>query len=111
MGLDHYANQGPASVTIAAAGANQGAATECIEGVTNVVTGASGTNGVRLPVGVAGDIVRVYSSAATNAILVYPPTGGTINAGSANASLSVAARKPAVFECLDGTNWTGLVGA
>ena len=49
-----------------------------------------------------GDEIKVYNGGA-NALLVYPATGGTINALSANAGFSLAAGKLAVF-----TNGTGL---
>lgn len=111
MGVDYYGSKNAAAVTVAAAGSDQAGAALLTAGVLNVVTGATGSNGARLPVATAGEIVRVYPSAATNALLVFPPTGGTINNGSANASLSCAARKPVVFECIDGTAWTGQIGA
>lgn len=98
--------------TVAAAGTGQTDATAVGGGGLNVVTGSSGTNGVRLPKGKNPHTFWVYSSAATNAMLVYPPTGGTINNGTANAALSVAARKPVQFACLiDGITWMALVGS
>jgi len=85
--------------TVAAAGSGQSDATLIGANVTTV-TGASGTNGVVLRKGKGTNGIYagvIYSSAATNALLVYPPSGGTINGGSANAALSVTARKPAIF--------------
>ena len=108
---DFYPNKGTAAVAVAAAGSSQSDAAALTGGVLNVVSAADGTKGVILPAASAGDIVRVYSSAATNALKVYAQTGGAINAGSANAALSLTAQKPAVFECRDGTNWLALVGS
>ena len=88
--------EGSRQRTIAAAGSSQTDATLIGANVT-IVSGASGTNGVILRKGKNLYSGVIYPSAATNALLVYPPSGGTINGGSANASFSVTARKPAIF--------------
>lgn len=89
--------EGSRQKAAAAAGSGQSDATLIGANLT-VVSGASGTNGVVLRKGKKNTYAGViYSSAATNALLVYPPSGGTINGGSANASVSVSARKPAIF--------------
>lgn len=72
----------------------------------NFVSAADATKGVILPAGAVGRIVYVKNSDAANAVLkVYPPTSGTINALSANAAISLAAKVSAIFICLDGTAW------
>ncbi|AMV23429.1 hypothetical protein VT84_03400 [Gemmata sp. SH-PL17] len=109
--MPFLANKGPVPRAVAAAGSTQADAAALIGGALNIVTGADATKGVLLPVAAAGDVVRVYSQAATNILKVYPRTGGAINEGAANASVSAVARKPAIFECLDGTNWSYLQGA
>jgi hypothetical protein len=94
----------------AAAGSSQTDATALTK-MVNIVTGADGTKGVRLPAAVAGEIVIVVNTvAASHALKVYPPTGGKIDAGSANAALSLAAAKRVILLC-DGTDWWSLVGA
>lgn len=88
--------EGSRQKTVAAAGSAQTDAT-LVGANINIVTGASGTNGVVLSrAKTKGRASLVYSSAATNALLLYPPVGGTINGGTLNASLSVAAQKPAL---------------
>lgn len=88
--------------TIAAAGTTQTTGTAVTtQGQLVNVTAASGTNGVTLPVSQAGTEFLIYSSAATNALLVYPPLTGAINNGTVNTSLSVTARKLARFVALD----------
>lgn len=88
--------------TIAAAGSTQATATALTAlGQLTTVTAASGTNGIILPISPVGTEILVYSSAATNALLVYPPVGGAINNAAANASQSVAARKLTRFVALD----------
>lgn len=69
---------------------------------TFVVTGA-GNTGVILPPGngtgdqlSAGDWVRIYNYTG-NSILVYPPVGGKLANGTANASITLANTKGAAF--------------
>jgi len=92
--------------TVAAAGSTQADAASLQVGF-NLVTGADGTKGAILPAGAPGRVVYVKNADAANAILkVYPPTGGTINALSANAAISMALKTAAVFICgADGVAW------
>lgn len=95
--------------TVAAAGVSQTDATVLRDSdAVIVVTGASSSNGVVIPKAkVLGRQHLIYSSAATNALLIYPPVGGTINTGSTNASFSATARTPYYFTCTsgDGLTW------
>ena len=97
--------------SVAAAGSAQGDAAAVTDRVTTV-TGADGTKGVILPAG-DGDmaVFVLYSSAATNACKVYPPTGAAINAGSANAAFSMTAQKPTVFVRVSSTVWLAVLSA
>lgn len=52
----------------------------------------------------------VYNAGA-NTLTVYPPVGGTINAGSANAGFSVAANKTCTFLSPDGIAFYALLSA
>jgi predicted RecA/RadA family phage recombinase len=85
--------------SVAAAGSVVGDATAITaNGVHNVVTvtAGDGTKGVILPAAVAGQLFFLKNNAA--AILkVYPPTGGAINALSANAAISMASLTSAIF--------------
>lgn len=100
----------PTSAVTAVGTAQSGAAS--LPGAFNVVTTAVGQTAVVLPASYPAYtplIVRVTSATAG---LVFPPTGGTINGGSANASLSVAQNKPCVLMCADdGLTWVGVIGA
>lgn len=92
---------------VAAAGSVQGDATS-IGATTGFAhcTGADATKGVKLPAASAGKTVIVKNSDAANAVLkVYPASGDAINALSANAALSMAAKTSAVFVALDATTW------
>lgn len=93
--------------TIAAAGSSQTDATLIGANVT-VVTGATGTNGVVLRATKKNPYTSlVYSSAATNALLIYPPVGGNFNNGVVNTPFSATARTPYYLTCIsgDGLSW------
>lgn len=93
--------------TFAATGADQATAAT-LKNVLNIVSGATGTNGVILPKAkVLGRNMMIYSSAATNALLIYPPVGGTINNGALNTAFSATARVPfqVISVSADGLNW------
>ena len=97
-----------APATVAALGSNQSGAA-LLTGTVNHVTGADGTKGVRLPAVVRpGVLVVVYNAHTTSALKVYPPSSGTINGGSANAAIDLAARTPAVLIATSATNWAKL---
>lgn len=97
--------------TTAAAGSATGDAAVLPAGTARVypTSGADGTKGVRINAAdqVTGRTLYIGNSAA--AILkVYPPTGGTINGGAANAAVSSVSGKGVVLICIDGTANTWL---
>lgn len=93
--------------SVAAAGNSQ--STAALLGYTvNHVTGADSTKGVRLPAARPGTMVVVYNAASGQTLAVYPPSGGTVNGGSANAAVTLAALTPAVFVATSNTNWARL---
>lgn len=75
-----------------------------------VTVGAAST-GVILPPGngtgdslAAGDWIRVYNYTG-NSILVYPPLGGKLANGSANAGVTIANTKAGEFLCRNGLDF------
>ena len=104
--------EGARQKSVAAAGSSQTDAA-LIGANISIVSGATGSNGVVLrPVkGNTMYAAMVYSSAATNALLLYPPSGGTINGGTANASISITARKPAMIYSISPLNFIVLQGS
>lgn len=83
----------------------------------NIVTTTASSTGVILPPGngtVAianiGDEIWIANHGAQT-LTVYPPAGYKINNGSANSGISVATLKAALCKCIDGNNWTVIVGA
>lgn len=96
------------SATVAALGSNQSGAAQ-LTGTINHCTGADGTKGVRLPsVYRAGVLVVAYNASTTSALKVYPQSGASINGGTANAAIDLAAQTPAVFIATSTTNWAKL---
>jgi hypothetical protein len=76
----------------------------------SVFTTVASTGAVILPSGGAADIL-IMNGQATNALIVFPPIGGTINGGSANASYSQAVSKCARYVTADGLNWYAMTSA
>lgn len=87
----------------------QATATAITADVTVFTTVAS-TGAVILPSGGAADIL-IMNGQATNALVVFPPIGGTINGGSANASYSQAVSKCARYVSADGLAWYAMTSA
>lgn len=93
------------TATVAATGSVQGDAAAVGEGFT-LVTAADATKGVILPSAVAGMQVIIKNADAANAILkIYPNTSDAINALSANAALSIAAKTSVLLVAYDATTW------
>lgn len=75
----------------------------CVAGVSNTSTGMSNTTGMQ---------VVVTNAAAANSMNVFPQSGQSINALSANAAYAVAAGKTAAFFCSPGgTIWYSVLGS
>lgn len=90
--------------TVAAAGSTQSDAAGLIEGM-NVVTGANGTVGVVLPTAAAGMVVMLKGT-TSGVLKVWPASGGTINALSPDAAMSLASGViPAILVATSATQW------
>jgi hypothetical protein len=89
---------------VTAAGSTIADAAQLSQGI-NVVTGADGTKGVILPVAVPG--MQIIVKGVTAGVLkVWPKTGGTINALSASAALSMTTgAMPLTFVATSATQW------
>jgi predicted RecA/RadA family phage recombinase len=93
-----------AVASVAAAGANQGAAAAVAEGFT-AVTAADDAKGVKLPAAAAGKFCILKNTVANKVLKVYPNTDDAINALAANASLDIAAATSVILIALDATTW------
>lgn len=100
-----------ATAAINAAGADQTNAAALTVSAVNVVGAADATKCVMLPAAAAGKWAVVYSTAATVGLPVFPNLGDDINGGTANASVTIEARSPALFICADANTWTAIYTA
>lgn len=77
-------------------------------------TTTAGSTGAILPdtsgPALAGDTMWVLNMGA-NTLAVYPPAGKTINAGSADAAVSITTLKTGCFICKGDGNWYALLSA
>jgi len=80
-----------------------------ISAALTYVTGGGATTGVRLPADAqVSDSFTIGNGSGSN-LLVYPPTGGAINGGSANAAKTVSNGKGILIKRVDATNWIAVV--
>lgn len=95
---------------LTATGTVQGNALPITEEMNVFTVVAAGTGAIlRSDLG-PGDEQDVANYGA-NALLVYPPVGGIIQAGALNAGFSVAANKVAKFKSRDGLRFTAILSA
>ena len=98
--------------TVAAAGANQGAAGAIVQGsgAVVIVTGADDAKGVRLPLlsdCTVGEAYFVMNNLSNKTLEVYPGVGDAVNASSDNTAITVAADTINIFICMDSAEWFG----
>jgi len=93
------------SAAVSAAGTTQGTATGLVSNVNNVTVVAVSADGVRLPTAVAGMRILVRNSDSADTLSIYPATGGTINALSANAAFTLAAGSTTELMATTATQW------
>jgi hypothetical protein len=84
---------------------------ELLLDTVNNVAGADGTVGVILPSAQAGQLVFINNTVAAQGLKVYPPSGWTINGGTADVAVTIAGKTMAVFICTNGTNWGAIFTA
>lgn len=83
---------GTVANTLTALGNSQGTALALPADINRFTTVAAST-GTIIPAMNPGDYVEIYNGGA-NALAVYPPTGGAINAVATNGAYSVATATP-----------------
>ena len=95
----------------AAAGSTQATATLLNFDCTEVTTVGSGAGVIANSNNQVGDDYIVCNAQATNALLVYPEVGSSINALSANTGFSIPAGKNALFIKLTQTKYYSILSA
>lgn len=94
------------SETVAAAGTVQGDAAALSQVSFHKVTGADATKGVMLPVTttLAVGTTHIILSTTAAVLKIYPQSGGAINGGAANASISTVSGLSSTLCRVTGTN-------
>lgn len=92
---------------VTAAGNSQATALALVADHTKIATAAASTGVILRKV---GGTQTVYNGGAST-VAVYPPVGGTINSGAANAAFSVATTKSAVFISANGVDFVAVLSA
>ena len=87
---------GSRALTITAAGATSATATELTCAVNVVTTCTEGASGVILPVNDIGDSIAVINATSAN-LRVYPPSGGSLNGGTADVPFTMGHNSAADF--------------
>lgn len=98
--------------TIAAAGTTQADATAIGNNQPFVlISNNTAANGVVLPTAFyIGQKITIFPQLVTDAPKVYPPVGGKINNGTANASVASTARKAVEYIAVETVASTGFTG-
>lgn len=98
--------------TLAGATTAQGTATAIPASINNVLaTTAGGQTAFRLPSDAELEVPYLVTNSSATAALVFPPTGGTINAAAANASVSIAQNLARMFIRKSSTRWVSFLTA
>jgi hypothetical protein len=93
------------SAAVSAAGTTQGTATGLVSNINNVTVVTAAAAGVRLPTAVAGMRILIRNSDSADTLSIYPATGGTINALSANAAFTLTAGSTIELMATTTTQW------
>jgi hypothetical protein len=102
---------GTVASRLSAAGTTQATAyAMSLDDVQIFATVGAGTGAVLPATLSAGDQMTV-ANFGTNALSLYPPVGGTIANGAANAAVSVPANKTALVTCIDGMSFAAIVSS
>ena len=101
-------HSGTVNEAVSAAGSTTADATALVADSNVVTTAASGT-GVRLPDVEVGSSVIIINGQGSNALKVYPHSGGQVNNLSADAGGTIGASKSGIAVRVSSTHWA-LIG-
>jgi len=82
-----------------------------VTGAVNYVTTGNASDGVVLPAGYALFDALVICNSSAVALNVYPPSGGKINNGTADAAKALAANMSGLYVSLGSGNWAAVLSA
>lgn len=100
---------GDVNSSVIAGGSTQADAV-ALNASVNVVTEAAAGSGVALNFYADVSDETLVANLGDNAVLVYPPLGGAIQDGAADAGFSVAVGKTAVFKKVSTSLYIAMVG-
>jgi hypothetical protein len=89
---------------LTAAGSSQATAFPLTNNTLHEFTTVAASTGAVLPIGVIPSEVSIFND-GVSLLTIYPPTGGSIDSGSANASVSLAAGSGVTFWASTPSNW------
>jgi len=95
------------SASLVATGSSQTDGVALSEGI-NDLTGSDGTKAAVLPANSPGAVVIVANDTGSTA-QIFPPVGGTINWGSANAVDTIVTHKTKVYFAQTALQWWGIL--
>lgn len=98
------------AAALSAAGTTQATATELVSTDSEVTTVASGSGVALSKLLVPGEEQSVFNAGA-NALKVYPPSGMSINALTANVAMSLPINTGVLFRCVSATRVFGVLSA
>jgi hypothetical protein len=93
---------------LTATGSTQATAFRLTNNTLHEFTTVAPLTGAVLPVGVTPSEISVFNDGASS-LSIYPPPGGSIDAGTANVSVSLVAGSGATFWASTRSNWYHLV--
>lgn len=101
---------GTVSNTQTASGSSSQANSFAVTNDITIFTVAASNSGARLPSTAGPGDTFTISNYDANTMLIYPPVGGILNGGSANASVSLTTKKSADCLCIDNLNFIVMLG-
>lgn len=99
------------NLTATAAGTTQATAAAITSDITVFTTVALNAGAILPAATAAGADDFFVVNAGANALAVYPPVGGKINAGATNAAVSIPVGKSAHIVYAGGVQWVAVVSA
>jgi hypothetical protein len=109
--ITYFPASGCDNALTAFAGGGQANALQLNYRKSRVTTVATAADSVKLPKAKPGMEMTVVNAAAVNAMNVFPSSGESINALSADTALSVAANKTITFHCITVGVWNSVLTA
>ena len=100
---------GDVNAAVSAAGTTQGTATT-LKAAINAVTTAAASSGVIMEDVEIGDQYEILNLGA-NAVTVYPPTGGRVNAIATNGGFTLATNTAVKVRKFSATRWAAFLSA